>query len=68
MWTEVLSPVLSAITGIPESRVFEDFIERSTFLKRPQTPEEIAEAAVFLCRAESVTGISLAVAGGGEVH
>lgn len=68
MWTEVLNPVLSAMTGIPESRVFEDFIERATFLRRPQTPEDIAEAAVFLCRAENVTGISLTVAGGGEVH
>ena len=29
---------------------------------------EIADAAVYLCRAKSVTGITLTVAGGGEGH
>jgi len=68
MWTEVLNPVLSALTGVPQDRVFEDFVQRATYLKREQTPEEIADAAVYLCRAENVTGITLTVAGGGEVH
>ncbi|MBI5506467.1 MAG: SDR family oxidoreductase [Deltaproteobacteria bacterium] len=68
MWTEVLNPMIAAMTGIPLDRVFEEFIERSTYTKRAQTPEEIADAALFLCRAENVTGITLSVAGGGEVH
>jgi len=68
MWTEVLNPVLAEMFGVPADTVFEQFIERQTYLKRPQTPEEIAEAAVYLCRAENVTGITLTVAGGGEVH
>ena len=68
MWTEVLNPMLAAMTGLPVDKVFEEFIERSTFTKREQTPEEIADAALFLCRAENVTGITLTVAGGGEVH
>jgi meso-butanediol dehydrogenase/(S,S)-butanediol dehydrogenase/diacetyl reductase len=68
MWTEVLNPVLSSMTGVPEDRVFDEFVQRTTFLKRAQTPEEIADAAVYLCRAENVTGIALNVAGGGEVH
>ncbi len=68
MWTEVLNPVLSALTGVPQDRVFEDFVQRFTYLKREQTPEEIADAAVYLCRAENVTGVTLTVAGGGEVH
>ncbi len=68
MWTEVLNPMIAAMTGLPVDKVFEEFIERSTYTKREQTPEEIAAAAVFLCRAENVTGITLAVAGGGEVH
>jgi len=68
MWTRVLNPVLAAMWGVPEERVFEDFIQRTTFLKREQTPVEIADAAVYLCRAENVTGITLTVAGGGEVH
>ena len=68
MWTEVLNPVLAGLTGVPPERVFEDFVQRTTYLKREQTPEEIAAAAVYLCRAENVTGITLTVAGGGEVH
>jgi len=68
MWTEVLIPVLSRMSGMPAERVFEDFVQRATYLKREQTPEEIADAAVFLCRAENVTGTTLVVAGGGEVH
>jgi meso-butanediol dehydrogenase/(S,S)-butanediol dehydrogenase/diacetyl reductase len=68
MWTEVLNPVLSAMTGVPPEAVFEQFVQRQTYLRRAQTPEEIADAAVYLCRAENVTGIALNVAGGGEVH
>jgi meso-butanediol dehydrogenase/(S,S)-butanediol dehydrogenase/diacetyl reductase len=68
MWTEVLNPVLAEMFGVPADRVFHDFVQRATFLRREQTPEEIADAAVYLCRAENVTGITLTVAGGGEVH
>src|SRR5438128_2532461 len=68
MWTRVLNPILASLYGISEDRVFEEFIQRQTYLKRPQTPEEIGDAAVYLCRAENVTGITLTVAGGGEVH
>jgi len=68
MWTEVLNPVLAGMFGVPEERVFEDFVQRFTYLRRAQTPQEIADAALYLCRAENVTGITLTVAGGGEVH
>ena len=68
MWTEVLDPVLAVMTGVPQDRVFDEFVQRETYLRRAQTPEEIADAAVYLCRAENVTGITLTVAGGGEVH
>lgn len=68
MWTEVLNPMLAAMTGLPVDQVFEEFIQRSTFTKREQTPEEIADAALFLCRAENITGTTVTVAGGGEVH
>ena len=68
MWTQVLNPILSQVFGVPEERVFEEFVQRFTYLKREQTPEEIADAAVYLCRAENVTGVTLTVAGGGEVH
>jgi len=68
MWTRVLNPVLASMWNMPEERVFDEFVRRQTYLRRPQTPEEIADAAVYLCRAENVTGVTLTVAGGGEVH
>lgn len=68
MWTKVLNPVLAGMYGVPEDEIFDEFVRRQTYFGREQTPEEIAEAAVFLCRAENVTGTSLTVAGGGEVH
>jgi len=60
--------VLAGIFGVPADRVFEEFVQRTTYLRRAQTVEEIADGAVYLCRAENVTGITLTVAGGGEVH
>jgi meso-butanediol dehydrogenase/(S,S)-butanediol dehydrogenase/diacetyl reductase len=68
MWTEVLEPVLAGVYGVPAGEVFQRFVERQTYLGREQTPDDIAEAAIYLCRAENVTGITLTVAGGGEVH
>jgi meso-butanediol dehydrogenase/(S,S)-butanediol dehydrogenase/diacetyl reductase len=68
MFTQVLNPVLAGLFEVPEDEVFERFVQRQTFLGRGQTPEDIAEATVYLCRAENVTGITLTVAGGGEVH
>jgi meso-butanediol dehydrogenase/(S,S)-butanediol dehydrogenase/diacetyl reductase len=68
MFTQVLNPILAGVYGVPVEEVFERFVERSTFFRRGQTPEDIGDAAVYLCRAENVTGITLTVAGGGEVH
>jgi meso-butanediol dehydrogenase/(S,S)-butanediol dehydrogenase/diacetyl reductase len=68
MFTQVLNPLLAQLYDAPEDEVFEKFVQRQTFLGRGQTPEDIAEATVYLCRAENVTGITLTVAGGGEVH
>ena len=68
MFTQVLNPLLAQMYQVPEDEVFEKFVQRQTFLGRGQTPEDIAQATVYLCRAENVTGITLTVAGGGEVH
>jgi meso-butanediol dehydrogenase/(S,S)-butanediol dehydrogenase/diacetyl reductase len=68
MWDEVLNPALSTLFGIPADRVFEEFTKGGTFLRRDQKPEDIAEAVLYLCRADNVTGITLTVAGGAEVH
>lgn len=67
MWSEVLDRALAPLWGVSEREVFAQFVERATYLKREQRPEDIGEAVVYLCRAENVTGISLIVAGGGEV-
>ena len=68
MFKRVLSPVLASVWNVPEAELFGRFVERQTFLRRGQTPEDIAGAAVYLSRADNVTGITLTVAGGGEVH
>ena len=68
MWEEVLNRAVAPILGTSEGEAFDAFIANITFLKRPQTPEDIGDAVVFLCRAENITGTTLTVAGGGEVH
>lgn len=68
MWDDVLNRAVAPILGTSEGEAFDAFIASYTFLKRPQTPEDIGEAVVFLCAAENITGTTLTVAGGGEVH
>ena len=38
------------------------------YLRREQTPADIGEAVVYLARADNVTGTSVVVAGGAEIH
>jgi len=52
--------------GRDTAEVFEKFATRNTPLGRPQTPADIGQAAVYLARADNVTGVSLNVAGGLE--
>lgn len=47
---------------------FDAVIRSHIPLGRAQTPEDIAEAALYLTRADNVTGISLTVAGGFEMN
>src|SRR5579883_1970954 len=68
MFTAVLDPLLAPILGVPEAEAFAHFVGRATHLRRPQTPADIGEAVVYLCRADNVTGVALNVAGGAEVH
>ncbi|MCY3978786.1 MAG: SDR family NAD(P)-dependent oxidoreductase [Chloroflexi bacterium] len=46
---------------------FDAFVEATAPLGRRQEPEEIAEAALYLARADSVTGVSLSVDGGNGI-
>jgi meso-butanediol dehydrogenase/(S,S)-butanediol dehydrogenase/diacetyl reductase len=68
MWTDVLDPVIGVQYGVNREAAFDEYIARNTFLKREQTPADIGEAVVYLCRAENVTGETINVAGGGELH
>ncbi|MEM2960735.1 MAG: glucose 1-dehydrogenase [Candidatus Bathyarchaeia archaeon] len=43
---------------------FREFVKKELILGRPQTPEDIAEAVLFLCVSENITGHALNVTGG----
>jgi meso-butanediol dehydrogenase/(S,S)-butanediol dehydrogenase/diacetyl reductase len=68
MWSDVLDPVVAPSLGVTREAAFDEYVARNTFLRRAQTPEDIGEAVVYLCRADNVTGVALNVAGGAEMH
>jgi meso-butanediol dehydrogenase/(S,S)-butanediol dehydrogenase/diacetyl reductase len=53
--------------GRDPEEIFERMSSERVPLRRPQTPADIGQAAVYLARAENVTGVALNVAGGLEV-
>ena len=68
MWMDHLALGLGVAQGKqPGRETFEDFVDKNTPLRREQTPRDIGEAALYLVRAENVTGIALNVAGGTEM-
>ncbi len=68
MWLDHLSQGVGMAWGKkPGREAFEAYVEKNTPLGREQTPRDIAEAALYLTRAENVTGIALNVAGGTEM-
>ena len=58
---------LQQYEGQSLEEAFDAFVQATAPLGRRQTPEEIAEAALYLARADSVTGISLSVDGGNGI-
>jgi meso-butanediol dehydrogenase/(S,S)-butanediol dehydrogenase/diacetyl reductase len=68
MWLDVVGPARAASLGVPPSEAFDTFVRRNTPLGREQTPADIGEAVVYLCRADNVTGVALNVAGGIVMH
>jgi NAD(P)-dependent dehydrogenase (short-subunit alcohol dehydrogenase family) len=68
MWMEGVGPARAASLGVRPDEAFDTFVRQHTPLGREQTPADIGEAVVYLCRAENVSGIALNVAGGIEVH
>jgi meso-butanediol dehydrogenase/(S,S)-butanediol dehydrogenase/diacetyl reductase len=68
MWLEGVAPARAQALGVPPAEAFDAFVRQMTPLGREQTPEDIGEAVVYLCRADNVTGVALNVAGGVEMH
>jgi meso-butanediol dehydrogenase/(S,S)-butanediol dehydrogenase/diacetyl reductase len=68
MWLDHLSQGVAAATGKQAGREsFDLYVGQNTPLGREQTPDDIAEAALYLARADNVTGVALNVAGGTEM-
>lgn len=68
MWTDVINQQFAKAWRVDHTEVFDRFIGKNTYLRREQTPADIGECAVYLCKADNVTGESINVAGGGELH
>ena len=67
MWLEHLLPT-NATDHTQKTREFEEMMQERIPLGRPQTSEDMGQAALYLASANNVTGISLSVSGGFEVN
>jgi meso-butanediol dehydrogenase/(S,S)-butanediol dehydrogenase/diacetyl reductase len=67
-WQETLLPAIAASQGVSREEAWNQFMLERVPLGRPQTPADIGEAVVFLCRAENITGEALNVTGGSEIR
>jgi NAD(P)-dependent dehydrogenase (short-subunit alcohol dehydrogenase family) len=67
MWRESLLPAIAGMQGVTLDEAWEGWIKERVPLGRPQTVEDIGQAAVFLCQADNVTGESINVTGGSEM-
>ncbi len=67
MWLEHLLPANATSPGDKDDQ-FKAAMARTIPMGRPQTPEDMGQAAVYLATAANVTGVSLTVAGGFEMN
>ncbi|HXK33673.1 MAG TPA: SDR family NAD(P)-dependent oxidoreductase, partial [Dehalococcoidia bacterium] len=58
---------IAAFSGQTPQEAFESFIKTQVPMGRPQTAADMGQAAVFLCKADNITGIALGVSGGTEM-
>jgi meso-butanediol dehydrogenase/(S,S)-butanediol dehydrogenase/diacetyl reductase len=68
MWREVLVPAVAAGRGISKEEAWEEVSQKQVPLGRPQTVQDMGQAVVFLCRAGNITGESINISGGTEMH
>ena len=64
MWQDHLSPAFSPAMGVQPEQVVDTFTKANVPLQRPQSPEDIAQCVVYLCKADNVSGVALNVDGG----
>jgi meso-butanediol dehydrogenase/(S,S)-butanediol dehydrogenase/diacetyl reductase len=55
-------------TKMPLEGAFEQLVREIVPLGRSQTPEDVADAVLFLCLSDNITGESINVSGGHEMH
>lgn len=68
MWVNLLiNPVMERL-GKDAEAAFQEHAAANVPLGRPQTPEDIGQAVVYLARADNVTGVALNIAGGLVMH
>lgn len=67
MWLEHLMPSNTTNVQVKDAE-FTAAMQKTIPLGRPQTPQDMGEAAVYLACAANVTGISLSIAGGYEMN
>jgi NAD(P)-dependent dehydrogenase (short-subunit alcohol dehydrogenase family) len=67
MWRDHLLPAIAAAGGSTKDEAWAQFMQQRVPLGRPQTPEDIGQAVVFLCRADNITGEAINVTGGSEM-
>lgn len=67
MWLDHLLPT-NATEEESKNQEFEAMMRQQIPMGRPQSPEDMGEAAIYLASAPNVTGIALNVAGGVEMR
>jgi len=68
MWAEHILPAIAGVQSVSPEEAWQAFVKERIPLGRPQTPEDIGEAVVYLCRADNVTGEALTVSGATELR
>ncbi|MBT3711306.1 SDR family oxidoreductase [Pseudomonadales bacterium] len=67
MWLEHLMP-MNTTDADEKNRTFEANVSQEIPLGRPQSVEDMGQAAVYLASAKNITGIALSVSGGIEMN
>jgi meso-butanediol dehydrogenase/(S,S)-butanediol dehydrogenase/diacetyl reductase len=68
MWQNVLIPAVAAGRGISKEEAWEIVSKKEVPLGRPQTAADMGQCAVYLCKADNITGEAINVTGGTEMH